>query len=170
MLLITWSHLHVAKASSSLKCPDTHHATPTFITEVFHLATYVKLLLKWFNGLYMLIRLFFTKCINAKATPTNNTDYSFYIEAVELVQPIIWEHMKPLVINTLRGTNTHTRKHTRGSILSMNTHTDIRTDSFLRNPVHTCWRPAHACFPSTKKALLKKMQNQVGSLALLLIV
>ena len=59
----------------------------------------------------MLIRLFFTKCINAKATPTNNTDYSFYIEAVELVQPIIWEHMKALVINTLRGTNTHTQTH-----------------------------------------------------------
>ena len=35
----------------------------------------------------MLLKLVSMTCIMAKATPTNDTDYSYYIQAVEL---IIW--------------------------------------------------------------------------------
>ena len=48
LLLVTQSHLCIAQASSSFKCLDTctfMYATPTFITEAFHLVTQVQLLL-----------------------------------------------------------------------------------------------------------------------------
>ena len=44
--------------------------------------------------------------------PTNKTDYSCHIKAVELVQPIIWVHIMPLVINSLGGGDTHANTHT----------------------------------------------------------
>ena len=59
----------------------------------------------------MFIRLIFTMCINAKtmqSMPANNTNYSCYIKAVELVLPIIWVNITPLVINSLGGGHTHT--------------------------------------------------------------
>ena len=45
ILLITWSHLYVAKASSFFKCLNTCHTTLNFITdlEVLCIATYVQL-------------------------------------------------------------------------------------------------------------------------------
>ena len=46
--------------------------------------------------------------INAKATPINDADYSGHITAIEPVQPIIWVHITPLVINSLGGGHTHT--------------------------------------------------------------
>ena len=58
------------------------------------------------------------------------------ITAVELVQPIKWVHIMPLVINRLCGrhtqahtdTDTHTHKHTHTQ-----TDTDVRTETILRN-------------------------------------
>ena len=46
ILLITQRHLSAAQASSSFECLDTcvpAHATPTFVTEAFHLVAYVQL-------------------------------------------------------------------------------------------------------------------------------
>ena len=48
LLLLTQSRLSIAQASSSFECFDTctfMYATPTFITEAFHLVTQVQLLL-----------------------------------------------------------------------------------------------------------------------------
>ena len=51
-LLITQSCLYVAQASSSFKCFDTCHATPTFITEMLCHVTYVQLFEMTVDGLY----------------------------------------------------------------------------------------------------------------------
>ena len=45
--------------------------------------------------------------INAKTTPINDTDYNCCIKAVELVYPIIWVHVMPLVINSLGDRHTY---------------------------------------------------------------
>ena len=51
--------------------------------------------------------------------PTNNTDYSCYIKIVELVYKSSYGiHIMPLVINSLRA------------------HTEVCTESILRNQVH----------------------------------
>ena len=72
-------------------------------------------------------------CINAKATPINDTNYICHITAVELSYPIIYVestsyHITRLVINSLRAdTQTHT-------------HTDVRMESILRNQVHAWFK------------------------------
>ena len=51
----------------------------------------------------------------SKATPTDDTDYSCYIKAVEFIQPImefILCHTAPLVIDSLGGGHTHTHTYT----------------------------------------------------------
>ena len=50
--------------------------------------------------------------INAKATPTNNTDYNCYIKAVELVNQSYGVYIAALFINSLEGVGTHTHTHT----------------------------------------------------------
>ena len=47
----------------------------------------------------------------------------------------ISHHITPLVINSFGGGHTHT-----------NTHTDIRTETILRNQAHTGLWPVHAWF------------------------
>ena len=47
-----------------------------------------------------------------KAIPTNNTDYSCYMKAVELVNQSYVVHIMPLVINSLGSGHTRTNKHT----------------------------------------------------------
>ena len=42
-LLITLSNLYVAQVSSSFKCLEIQYTTPTFVTKVLHLDTYIKL-------------------------------------------------------------------------------------------------------------------------------
>ena len=53
-------------------------------------------------------------CMEAKATPTNDTNYSCHIKATELILTnhmwSISHHITPLVINSLRA-NTHTHRH-----------------------------------------------------------
>ena len=49
---------------------------------------------------------------NFKGTPTNDTDYSCHIKAVELVYPIILGLYTSLIINSLGGGDTHTPPHT----------------------------------------------------------
>ena len=66
----------------------------------------------------MLIRLIF---MNAKVMPTNDTNYSCYIKAVEHVGSI--SHYKLLIAS---GADTHTHKHT-------HIRTDVHTESILRN-------------------------------------
>ena len=50
--------------------------------------------------------------INAKAIPTNNTNYSYSIKVVELCLTnhigFISHYITPLVINSFRGRDTHT--------------------------------------------------------------
>ena len=48
--------------------------------------------------------------MDAYVIPTKDTNYSCHIKAIELIQPIIWIHITPLVINSLGGrhTSTHT--------------------------------------------------------------
>ena len=89
------SLLSIAQGSSSFKCLDMHtftYATPIFITEVFRLVTQVQLLLtnvtvnlRLIQCYLSLIGLISTTCINAKATPINDTDYNCHTTAVELV-------------------------------------------------------------------------------------
>ena len=46
IILITQGRLSAAQVSSSFECIDTRtpaHATPTFVTEAFHLVAYVQL-------------------------------------------------------------------------------------------------------------------------------
>ena len=50
--------------------------------------------------------------INAKAIPTNNTDYSYYTKAVELVNQSYGVYIAALFINSLEGVGTHTHTHT----------------------------------------------------------
>ena len=51
--------------------------------------------------------------INAIAMPTNDTDYSCHIKAIESYGAISWQ-ITPLVINSLGGrqTNTYAHAHT----------------------------------------------------------
>ena len=56
--------------------------------------------------------------INAKATPTNDTDHNCYIKAVELVNQSYGIYIAALFINSLEGVGTHTHTHT-----NANTHT-----------------------------------------------
>ena len=84
LLLLTQNRLSIAQASSCFKCLDTctfTYATPTFITEAFHLVTQVQLLLTNVAANEHLIQLYLTltglvsmMCINAKATLINDTD------------------------------------------------------------------------------------------------
>ena len=57
---------------------------------------------------------FYNTHINAKAAPTNNTNYSSHAKAIEFVLTnhleFISHHITPLGINSLRGRHTH--KHT----------------------------------------------------------
>ena len=57
-------------------------------------------------------------CINAKATPTNDTNYSCYIKAVKLN-----------LTNDMRSTSHYYL------LLATQTHTDIGTESFFKKPV-----------------------------------
>ena len=52
--------------------------------------------------------------INAKATPTIDTDYRCYIKAIDLINQSYGVYIAVLVINNLKGgdTHTHSRKHT----------------------------------------------------------
>ena len=68
------------------------YATPIFITELFHLVTYVQHYLNDFYSKVMayivlnahiVIRLVSMVCFNEKATPINDTDHNFHIKAVE---------------------------------------------------------------------------------------
>ena len=66
------------------------YKTPTFITEALRLVAYVNDYKSERNGLYsasllLLCKLVSMVCINAKATSTNNNDYSCRIKAIELV-------------------------------------------------------------------------------------
>ena len=68
--------------------------------------------------------------INAKLTPTNDTDYSCHIKVVELIMP--------LVINSLGGEDTHTHTHTHTK-----THACMYIDKvILINQTHTSLWPA----------------------------
>ena len=49
--------------------------------------------------------------MDAYATPTNDTDYSFHIKAIEFTQRSILHCITPLVINSLGGRHTHIHKH-----------------------------------------------------------
>ena len=60
----------------------------------------------------MLFRLVFTTRINAKAAPTNNTDYNCYIKLETLFNQSYSVHIMPLAINNLGGGDTHTHTHT----------------------------------------------------------
>ena len=50
--------------------------------------------------------------INAKAIPTNDTDYRCYIKAVELVNQSYGVYIAALVFNSLEGGDIHTHTHT----------------------------------------------------------
>ena len=67
-------------------------------------------------------------CMDAYVTPTNHTDCSRYIKAIELIHfvqsyGVKSHHIMPLVINSLAGGHTHTHTHTH---TQAHTHTDIR--------------------------------------------
>ena len=49
--------------------------------------------------------------INAKAIPTNDTDYRCYIKAVELVNQSYGVYIAALVFNSLEGGDIHTHTH-----------------------------------------------------------
>ena len=51
--------------------------------------------------------------INAKATPTNDTDYRCYIKAIDLINQSYGVYIAVLVINNLKGGDTHTHTHSR---------------------------------------------------------
>ena len=63
---------------------------------------------------------------SSKATPTNDTNYSCHIKAVELVEPFTL-----LFINNFRGGHTHARMHAH-----MHTRTHARTHTHTHN-THT---------------------------------
>ena len=68
----------------------------------------------WFTQCYItIIRLLYMTHFNCKVTPTNYTDYSCNIKAVELVEPrSMSHHIMPLVITSLRvGTQTDRYAH-----------------------------------------------------------
>ena len=52
-------------------------------------------------------------CINDKATPTNDTNYSYHIKAVKLIYLILWDgtYITPLVTNRLGDGHTHACTH-----------------------------------------------------------
>ena len=54
-----------------------------------------------------LTRLVFMMRFNVKAMPTNDTDYSCHIKAVEFIQPITWD-----LYHTTSLGGTHARVHT----------------------------------------------------------
>ena len=57
-----------------------------------------------------------------------------YVKAVELVfNQSYGVHIMPLVINSLRGGDTHTHTHT-------HIHTDIHTESILRNQAYAWFK------------------------------
>ena len=58
----------------------------------------------------------FHERMDAYVTPTNYTNYSCHIKAVELIQPIVWglrisHHITLLVINSIGGGHTHKHTH-----------------------------------------------------------
>ena len=140
-----------------------HPATPTFITEVFIfllMYSHFKLLLKWINSLYgasLHLLGWFSQCASMLRPylRTNDTDYSCYIKAVELVWPTIWVYITPLVINSLRGGHTHRHTDTHTHI-----HTRVRTKAILRNQVCASFWLARAWFNKVKSYYRTKLNSR----------
>ena len=84
--------------------------------------------------------------IKAKATFINNTDYNCHITSIELVHQSHSIYIMPLVINSLRGG--HTCKYTH-----IHTHSDVRTETTLRNQECASHGPACAWFKSLYKII-----------------
>ena len=113
---------------------------------MLHLATYVqpfKPLLKWIDRLYSVCLCLLgctvsTTYTNTKATPTNDTNYSYYIRCKTCLTRV---HIMPLVIHSHEGENTHTYTHT-------HTHTQTHTYQCCgqRNQLHISQRLACALF------------------------
>ena len=62
--------------------------------------------------------------MDTKVIPTDDTDYSCHIKAI---QPIISHHITPLVINSLWGRRTHAHRHSQTEAILRN------QDTFQRN-------------------------------------
>ena len=82
--------------------------------------------------------------IDAYTTPTININHSYHIKAIYRIylanhMESISCHITPLVINSLWGRHTCTRKHTHTQA-----YRHSRTEAILRNQVCTSHRPAHA--------------------------
>ena len=60
-------------------------------------------------------------CMDAKAMPTNDTNYSCHIKAIKLIYQSYGFYITPLVINSFGGGHTHT---------------DVRKETILRKQVH----------------------------------
>ena len=80
-----------------------------------------------------LIRLISMMRINAKATPTNDTNYSCHIKAVVLFNQPYEVHIMPLVIDSLRGRYTCIHIH-------MNARTHARTHAHNADKITTSAR------------------------------
>ena len=91
------------------------------------------------------MRLVSTTHTSSKATPINDNNYSCHIHnscrtCLTNHMGSISRHIMPLVINSLGGGHTH-----------INTHTDIRTETILRNQAHAGLWPACAWFNKSPK-------------------
>ena len=82
--------------------------------------------------------LVYTMRTNSKATPINNNDYSCCRTCLANRMGSISCHITPLVINSLGGGHTHT-----------NTHTDVRTETILRNQASAGLWPVRFWFKNT---------------------
>ena len=80
--------------------------------------------------------------INAKATPTNDTNYSCHIKAIVLFNQPYEVHIMPLVIDSLRGRHTCIHIHMNARTHAhMHAHTHERTHARTRAHTHV---PTHA--------------------------
>ena len=144
-LLITRSHLPIAQASSFsfLNMCTFTYATITFITKAHRLFTQVQLLLttvtvnQRFKQHYLtLIGLVSTMCINAKAMSINDINHCFHYNSCRTCST---NRMGPYHTTSChqllmaQKANTHT-------------HTDVHTETTIRNLVHTSLWPVRTWF------------------------
>ena len=134
------------------------YTKPTFIAEVLCLVAQVQLLLPnvtvnkhLIQCQFTLIGLVSTMYINAKAIPINNTDYNCHKTLFNSCRTCITNHLgsisphiMPPVINSIGGRHTHANTH-------IYIHTDVRTETILRNQVHAGLQPVCVWFKKAAK-------------------
>ena len=112
------------------------------------------------SGSFLLGLVFMTR-LNCRATATNDTNYNCHIQAIELVQSIIWIHITPhhttSYYQSWGWTHRHTHMHT------------LWTRSVSRNQVHTGLWPACTWFISQDTNLCKKSLTERYSIIIALL-